>query len=114
MTAPVITANWSAAEDERWTVPVGIGLSKVSAISRESMSLGAQCYHNATRPSTAGSDQFRFQFTLLYPNTALTRRSIAWCKRRATRRRRLAREQRYGIPESVIDVGVPSTWRRCG
>ncbi len=67
VTAPIITSNWSAAEGERWTVPVGIGLSKISAIGRQPVSLGAQYYHNATRPSTAGSDQFRFQFTLLYP-----------------------------------------------
>jgi len=70
LTAPVITANWSASEDERWTVPVGIGLSKVSAVAKQSVSLGAQYYHNAMRPSSAGSDQFRFQFTLLYPNTS--------------------------------------------
>jgi hypothetical protein len=67
VTAPLITANWSASDDERWTVPIGIGVSKISRIGQQPVNVGAQYYHNTMHPSEAGSDQFRFQFTLLYP-----------------------------------------------
>ena len=32
-TAPLITSNWSAPDDERWTVPIGVGISKVTHAS---------------------------------------------------------------------------------
>jgi len=67
VTAPLITANWSAPEGERWTVPIGIGFSKISKIGPQPISLAMQYYHNTIRPSVSGSDQFRFQLTLLYP-----------------------------------------------
>ncbi|HEX4682559.1 MAG TPA: hypothetical protein VH277_07625 [Gemmatimonadaceae bacterium] len=67
VTAPIIMSNWSSPEGERWTVPIGIGLSKVTAIGRQPVSLGMQYYHNVKHPTPAGADQFRFQFTLLYP-----------------------------------------------
>lgn len=66
-TAPIITANWGAPDDEQWTLPIGIGLSKVTAVGKQPVSLGMQYYHNTMHPSAAGSDQFRFLFTLLYP-----------------------------------------------
>jgi hypothetical protein len=66
-TSPLITANWSAADDERWTVPLGIGLSKVSTIGKQPVSVGMQYYHNVEHPSDAGSEQFRFIFTFLFP-----------------------------------------------
>jgi hypothetical protein len=67
VTAPLITANWSAPDEEKWTVPLGIGLTKVTAIGRQPVSVGMQYYHNVEHPHLAGADQFRFQFTLLYP-----------------------------------------------
>jgi hypothetical protein len=66
-TAPIITADWSAPEGQRWTLPVGIGLGKVTEIGRQAVSLGMQYYHNGKRPDTAGGDQWRFIFALLYP-----------------------------------------------
>jgi len=66
-TAPIITADWNAPAEQKWTLPVGIGLGKVTAIGRQAVSLGMQYYHNAKRPDTAGADQWRFVFALLYP-----------------------------------------------
>jgi hypothetical protein len=48
-------------------VPIGLGLAKVTSIGRQAVSLGMQYYHNAKHPDAAGADQWRFQFTLLYP-----------------------------------------------
>jgi hypothetical protein len=66
-TSPLITSDWSAPEGQRWTLPVGIGVGKVTAIGRQAVSLGMQYYHNAMHPDVAGADQWRFVFALLYP-----------------------------------------------
>ena len=66
-TAPIITADWSAPQGEKWTVPLGIGLQKVTAIGRQPVSLGMQYYHDVEHPPNAGAEEFRFIFSLLYP-----------------------------------------------
>jgi len=66
-TAPSITANWSAASGQQWTVPIGIGIAKIAAIGSQPVSLGLQYYHNAVRPDNAGADQVRMVFALLFP-----------------------------------------------
>ena len=39
-TAPLITSNWSADDDERWTVPIGVGVSKVTHIVEQPLNSG--------------------------------------------------------------------------
>lgn len=65
--APIMTANWSAPDGEEWTVPLGIGFSKVTAIGTRPVSLGIQYYHNVEAPSTTGDNQIRFICSFLYP-----------------------------------------------
>ena len=65
-TAPIITANWSS-ENDKWTVPLGFGVGKVTAIGRQPVSLGMQYYHNVEHPDLAGANQFRFFFSPLFP-----------------------------------------------
>jgi hypothetical protein len=65
--SPIITADWSATDGQKWTVPLGMGLGKVTTIGRQPVSLGMQYYHNVERPTLGASNQFRFTFTLLYP-----------------------------------------------
>jgi hypothetical protein len=66
-TSPVITANWSAPSGEKWTVPVGIGVSRVTHIGSQAMSFSLQYYHNVNHPSAAGSEQVRLQASFLWP-----------------------------------------------
>lgn len=66
-TAPIITADWSAGDGEKWTVPLGGGVGKVTTIGRQPVSLGMHYYHNVERPTFGADNQFRFIFTLLYP-----------------------------------------------
>src|SRR4029078_11031765 len=54
--APVITAHWDAEPGERWTVPLGIGISRTTVFSGRPITLAAQYYHNVTRPE-AGARQ---------------------------------------------------------
>ncbi len=66
-TAPLLTANWKAARGERWTVPVGIGISKTATFHRQPLSLAVQYYHNVVRPEDSAANQLRFVFSLLFP-----------------------------------------------
>jgi hypothetical protein len=64
--SPIITANWSARND-KWTVPLGIGVGKVTLIGRQPVSIGMQYYHNVEHPDLDGANVFRFVFTPLFP-----------------------------------------------
>jgi len=65
--APVITANWSAPSGQQWTLPLGIGVSKITLIGTQPMNLSFQYYHNAVRPDNAGADQVRMVAAFLFP-----------------------------------------------
>ena len=65
--APTFTANWSAPEGEKWTVPLGLGIAKVDAIGKQPVSLALQYYRLVEHPSSTGDNQIRFAFSLLYP-----------------------------------------------
>ncbi|KFA86808.1 hypothetical protein Q664_51365 [Archangium violaceum Cb vi76] len=65
--APVLMADWEATRGERWTVPVGLGVSKTTVFRRQPLSLAVQYYHNVVRPDDAAANQLRFVFSLLFP-----------------------------------------------
>jgi hypothetical protein len=65
--APVITANWSAPSGQQWTVPIGLGISKIAVVGKQPLNLSAQYYHNMVRPDNAGTDQVRMVVALLFP-----------------------------------------------
>jgi len=65
--SPVITANWNAPSGDEWTVPVGLGVSKVTAVGTRPVSLNLSYYRNAVRPPGAGEHQVRMVVSLLYP-----------------------------------------------
>ena len=65
---PIITANWEASSDDRWTVPVGGGGGKVFTIGKQPINTQLQAFFNVESPDAAGADwQLRFQFQLLFP-----------------------------------------------
>jgi hypothetical protein len=66
VSAPIITTHWNARGD-KWTVPLGIGIGKVTAIGRQPVSIGMQYYHNVERTALDGANQFRFVFSPLFP-----------------------------------------------
>ena len=65
--APIMTANWNAAEGNQWTVPLGFGISKTAIFNRRPVSLGAQYYYNVERPDGAPGEQLRFLVSFLFP-----------------------------------------------
>jgi hypothetical protein len=65
--APVITSNWSAPSGQQWTVPLGLGISKIAVVGKQPFNFSAQYYHNVVRPDNAGADQVRMVVALLFP-----------------------------------------------
>jgi hypothetical protein len=50
---PIITANWKAASDNVWTVPVGGGIGRIMRLKAQPVNITAQFYGNAAHPSPA-------------------------------------------------------------
>ncbi|HET6268319.1 MAG TPA: neuromedin U, partial [Acidobacteriota bacterium] len=66
-TGPSITANWDAPDGEKWTVPVGGGITRTTVLAKRPVSLGIQYFHFVKHPTSAAADQLRLIFTLIYP-----------------------------------------------
>lgn len=66
--SPAVTANWNLPSGEKWTVPLGLGVSKVTTLVRQPITLGLQYYNNVVRPSNAGSSLIRFAVSFLFPH----------------------------------------------
>ena len=66
--SPIITANWEAASDERWTVPIGAGVGKIIKIDKLPINTSLQAFCNVVTPQHSGADwQLRFQVQFLFP-----------------------------------------------
>ncbi len=66
-TSPGITANWSAASGQQWTVPLGLGFSKVTVVAKIPINCMLAYYGNAVRPDGAPAGFTRLQFNLMFP-----------------------------------------------
>jgi len=64
--SPDITANWIAS-GEKWTVPVGGGLSKTMRLDSQSVKLAVDAYYNAIRPSADEPWVLKTTLTFLFP-----------------------------------------------
>jgi hypothetical protein len=64
--APIITANWTTAQN-KWTVPVGGGVSKTFKDDGQLMQLSMLYYTNVARPLTAPQTTLRVSWSLLWP-----------------------------------------------
>jgi hypothetical protein len=69
-TAPLITSNWSAQPSQRWTVPLGLGFSKITHVGEQPMNFLIQYYHNVSHPTLAGNNAMRFEASALWPTAA--------------------------------------------
>lgn len=67
--APVITCNYDGDDGNRWTVPVGFGMTKTTVFSGKPMQLAVHYYSNGERPTGAPGQQLRFVVSFLYPRT---------------------------------------------
>ena len=66
-TAPIVTANWMASDDDIWTVPWGLQLSKVTHLGTRPANLLIGYYYNSKHPTDGAEYQVRMQVNLLFP-----------------------------------------------
>jgi hypothetical protein len=65
--SPIMTANWKAPSDERWTVPVGGGGGRILRIGKQRLNAYVQAFDNVVHPHDAGNWTLRVQVQLLFP-----------------------------------------------
>ena len=65
--APIITANWEADSDNRWTVPFGGGVGKIFKIGKQHMNGQISAYYNVAKPDSGADWQLRLQLQFLFP-----------------------------------------------
>jgi len=65
---PIITANWNADSDNRWTVPLGLGVGRAMKLGKIPMTAQLHGYYNVVTPDLNGEEwQMRIQVQLLFP-----------------------------------------------
>jgi hypothetical protein len=66
--SPLMTADWEADNDNRWTVPIGGGFGRIFKIGDQPVNANLAAYYNVVKPDDTGADwQLRAQFTFLFP-----------------------------------------------
>jgi len=65
--SPIITANWEADSDNKWTIPVGGGVGQILRIKGQPVNLQVAGYYNVERPDFAAKWNLRLQVQLLFP-----------------------------------------------
>lgn len=66
-TAPIITANWEADSDDRWTIPWGLQIAKVARFGSQPVNLTLGYYANSEHPEGGADSQVRLQVNFLFP-----------------------------------------------
>ena len=66
-TVPIITCDWTEEPGERWTVPWGLQVSKVTHLGKRPANLLVGYYYNSEHPTLGPESQVRLQVNLLYP-----------------------------------------------
>ena len=67
VSAPVITANWEADSDDRWTVPVGGGFGRIFRIGGQAINAQVQSFYNVESPQFGPDWSIRLQLQFLFP-----------------------------------------------
>jgi hypothetical protein len=67
VSAPIITADWTAASGNRWSVPAGGGIGKIFHIGSQPMHASLQAFDYPIRTSLGPSWAIRFQVQFLFP-----------------------------------------------
>jgi hypothetical protein len=65
--APIITANWEADSDDRWTIPLGGGFGKVFKWGNQPLNINTQAFWFAESPDIGPEWELRIQIAFLFP-----------------------------------------------
>ena len=66
-TGPIMTANWEASSENRWTVPIGCGFGKIWRLGKLPINTQVTAYYNVERPDNTADWQLRLQVQFLFP-----------------------------------------------
>lgn len=66
-TTPVITADWTADSDERWTVPFGLGVGRMVKFGKQPVDFKVQPFWYAEKPDNGPDWSVQFQVKFLFP-----------------------------------------------
>lgn len=64
---PVITADWEADSDERWTVPFGLGIGRLVKFGKQPVDFKVQPFWYAEKPDNGPEWSLQLQVKLLFP-----------------------------------------------
>jgi hypothetical protein len=67
VSSPIITANWEADSEDRWTVPLGGGFGKLFKVGKQPMNAQLQGFYNVEHPQLGPEWSMRFQLQCLFP-----------------------------------------------
>jgi len=68
--APIISANWKADSDNKWTVPLGLGAGKLVKLGGKlPLNLNANYFYNVVSPTFGPTSQLRIAAILLLPTS---------------------------------------------
>jgi hypothetical protein len=65
--SPTITANWEASGDERWTVPISLGMGQLLKLGHQSVNLQATTYYNVVTPPGSAHWTLELLVQFLFP-----------------------------------------------
>ena len=73
--APILTANWNASPDDKWTVPFGLGAGKIVKVGGKiPLNLQAGAYYNVIKPENGGDWSLRVMAVVLLPTSILKKK----------------------------------------
>ena len=68
VSAPIISANWEADSDHKWTVPLGGGVGRIFKIGNQPINAQLSLYNNVVTPDDYGAEwQVRTQIQFMFP-----------------------------------------------
>jgi hypothetical protein len=67
VSAPIMTADWTASSGNRWSVPVGGGFGKIFHIGSQPMNASLQAFDYPVRTNLGPTWAVRFQVQFLFP-----------------------------------------------
>jgi len=62
---PNIIANWEQESDDRWTVPLGIGINKTFQFGKVPVRIGAEVHYSVVQPDNVPSSEWDFRVYII-------------------------------------------------
>jgi hypothetical protein len=63
--APNILANWELDSDNRWTVPIGLGISRTFQFGKVPVRFGLEVHYSAIQPDTTVGQEWNVRFYMI-------------------------------------------------